>query len=399
MTHTHKKPIIVNESGIAQVTLNHESGMSSDFGNVRFYDETETTELDYTRYTYTSDTEATFFVDCTNESNIWAYYGDSLTYTSAWQPSEAVVPVGSGDGWVKDLNNPIIDLGESGEWDDYSVYGSVPFEFNGTHYLFYAGGRNTTKPKLELSIGVATSSDGINYTKQGIVFDRSNFSGYYGLAPFSIVEVNGTYYLFCTQFKQGSGRIDYVCCYFTTTDFVNWSSPVYPSGLYSQVHAPFVMIDPTDSTKAIMYYSYLGGSNGSDLYTCCEKTNVSDLSDWTVNGTTVLFNNALGYAYPCVSYDSGVYTMYTAKQNSTASFTTHKTTSTTWNSFPLPDATQEIPNGESGEFDSNYQSIPHISGDYLYYSGRDNTYSRYNGVGRCYKGVEAKSTLIGTMEL
>ncbi|MBC8231097.1 carboxypeptidase regulatory-like domain-containing protein [bacterium] len=68
----------------------------------------------------------------------------------------------SADGivWVKYPENPVLDLGASGTWDDYQV-GAPTVLFDGTKYqMWYAGHDDSIR-----RIGYATSADGIAWEK------------------------------------------------------------------------------------------------------------------------------------------------------------------------------------------------------------------------------------------
>ncbi|MGB5848797.1 MAG: hypothetical protein WBH40_09935, partial [Ignavibacteriaceae bacterium] len=69
----------------------------------------------------------------------------------------------SSDGinWTRDtLNNPVLEPGPSGSWDEVTVYQPSVF-FDGTTYNMWFGGHND----INRRIGFATSPDMINWTK------------------------------------------------------------------------------------------------------------------------------------------------------------------------------------------------------------------------------------------
>jgi len=68
-----------------------------------------------------------------------------------------------GISWQKDiLNNPVLDLGSSGEWDDYWVTQPTVVKDGSTYKMWYTGSR---LPIGTERIGYAISPDGINWTK------------------------------------------------------------------------------------------------------------------------------------------------------------------------------------------------------------------------------------------
>ena len=67
--------------------------------------------------------------------------------------------------WVNP-NNPVLNNGQSGEWDSGIAFLANAVFYNDTFYMFYSGGTNVFANPL--SIGLATSTDGLNYTKESL---------------------------------------------------------------------------------------------------------------------------------------------------------------------------------------------------------------------------------------
>ena len=66
----------------------------------------------------------------------------------------------NGRNWTKYANNPILDVGSPGSWDNPRAQcGSIVF-FEDTFYMFYSGGDYFT-----WQIGLATAPDRVNWTK------------------------------------------------------------------------------------------------------------------------------------------------------------------------------------------------------------------------------------------
>jgi len=66
----------------------------------------------------------------------------------------------SDDGlsWTRYANNPVLDVGPPGSWDEYGASPNTIVIDRGMYYMFY----QTRKPS---SLGIATSTDGVNWTK------------------------------------------------------------------------------------------------------------------------------------------------------------------------------------------------------------------------------------------
>jgi len=152
--------------------------------------------------------------------------------------------------WEKYPGNPVLDVGPSGSWDDSFV--TFPFvlgETDGTYKMYYRGGGSGSSTKR---IGVAHSSDGINWTK-----DSSNpivepgppgsWDEAHTTTSFVLKEVEANYKMWYAAWGPGAdhSRIGYA----TSPDGINWTkypdNPVFspdPDGWdYDAVFAPSVL--------------------------------------------------------------------------------------------------------------------------------------------------------------
>ena len=67
--------------------------------------------------------------------------------------------------WQKDtLNNPVLEYGEPGEWDEEGIWFPRVLYLNNLYYMWYGGECNLINGTL-WQLGLATSSDGINWIK------------------------------------------------------------------------------------------------------------------------------------------------------------------------------------------------------------------------------------------
>lgn len=100
-----------------------------------------------------------------NEGNpLW------VMYVTAWQPYRygegriyrATAPTADGP-WTFDAD-PVLERGEEGDWDDEAVWGANVVKTDDGYLMVYGGDskRHRSEPR---AIGVATSDDGINWTK------------------------------------------------------------------------------------------------------------------------------------------------------------------------------------------------------------------------------------------
>jgi len=73
-----------------------------------------------------------------------------------------------GINWIKYAGNPVLKLGEAGSWDSAGVTQPTIVCHDSTYHMWYTGGKEMIPgiPFLNISFpGYATSSDGINWTK------------------------------------------------------------------------------------------------------------------------------------------------------------------------------------------------------------------------------------------
>ena len=97
-------------------------------------------------------------------------------------------------------NNPVLPLGNTGEWDAGSMRDMAMLYANGQYYMFYTGAITNVTPYTP-SIGLATSPDGYTWTKQGKVFDRNTTMGLFdsgGVFSPGIYWENGIFYMYYT---------------------------------------------------------------------------------------------------------------------------------------------------------------------------------------------------------
>lgn len=111
--------------------------------------------------------------------------------------------------WVV-INNSVIKPGVYGSWDSYGVHPGAVIK-DGNIYKMYYAGQSTDNNEAYRKIGLATSYDGINWTKSSEqVTNQINILGY----TTDIVKVNGVYYLY-----YGNSTVIGVA---TSTDGITW---------------------------------------------------------------------------------------------------------------------------------------------------------------------------------
>jgi predicted GH43/DUF377 family glycosyl hydrolase len=166
-----------------------------------------------------------------------------------------------GVSWIKDyIHSPVLDVGNPGEWDDETVtFPSVVF-VNGIYHMWYAGFPNSSV----CDIGHATSPDGLVWTKDpdNPVLEQGpagSWDSYWVDTPFIIFE-NDTFHLW---YSGGSGS-DAQIGYATTTNpngksWTKQSNPVL-SPTSGNWDWPRVECPSIATYNDIFYMFYSGGT-------------------------------------------------------------------------------------------------------------------------------------------
>ena len=73
-------------------------------------------------------------------------------------------------GWKKSPHNPVLSLSPAEAFDSQNIFAPAIAKHEGRYYLFYAGGPSgptTGEEFVNYQLGLATSSDGVNFVKHG----------------------------------------------------------------------------------------------------------------------------------------------------------------------------------------------------------------------------------------
>ncbi|MHC1708037.1 MAG: T9SS type A sorting domain-containing protein [Bacteroidales bacterium] len=182
-----------------------------------------------------------------NEGYKLYYYGDTIQQSSAI--SSAIGMAASPDGihWVKYAGNPIFTKGNTGDWDGTWVESpTLLFDSLNHMYTMWYNGVDTFTWKIQ--IGMATSGDGINWTKypNNPVIATSNWGGYddVWLGTPSVVKRGSTFELWyaatsTNSYNPVTEKFDTVSiCYASSTDGISWiKSPYNP--LFNTFSPPY----------------------------------------------------------------------------------------------------------------------------------------------------------------
>jgi predicted GH43/DUF377 family glycosyl hydrolase len=121
-----------------------------------------------------------------------------------------------GINWNSPFQDPILSPGEPGLWDSHStVAGSIIIE-DGVYKLYYIGWSDNWG---NWDIGLATSTDGLNWNKyaEPVLYGTSGWE--FQVASASVVKYDNTYYLFYTGRNLPHLSIGLA----TSSDGINWT--------------------------------------------------------------------------------------------------------------------------------------------------------------------------------
>jgi hypothetical protein len=284
-------------------------------------------------------------------------------------------------GWQKSADNPILSL-SPGSFDSQNIFAPAIAKHNGTYYLYYAGGPAgplTGQDYINYQLGLATSTDGVNFTKLGQPLlplgTRDNFHATPTLLrnPQGDLHVdgNGTWHMF-----YNGNRADDVE-HATSTDGINWTKDPF-GAIYKNAYAPNIL---KVGNEYRMYYVHKPASGnweirmatGPSIYSLQPAANpvLTQSQSWESSN---LF-------YPYVLQDNGVWTMFYAgywTPGRTAMGTATSTDGVHWTKTPSNPIFTPTP---GSSYDSHYTSSEAIirDGDIyrMYYAGRVDTIHKY----------------------
>jgi len=127
------------------------------------------------------------------------------------------------DASVLNGGSPVFKGGSASSWDRYVLMFDV-VKVNGTYHMFYVGANNTTLDG-SWQIGLATSSDGVTWTRSSSnPILKAGVDSYdkYGLTDPVVFHANGTWHLWYGG-NTNSSSPDIDICYATSSDGDSWS--------------------------------------------------------------------------------------------------------------------------------------------------------------------------------
>ncbi|MFW6327200.1 MAG: hypothetical protein ACOC2F_02720, partial [Bacteroidota bacterium] len=149
----------------------------------------------------------------------WKMWFDALSVDGRWTLGHATSP--DGDTWTN--QGQILEKGIEGEWDSNSLHHPSVIRVGGTYYMFYSGSKSGNPNSVVGDIGLATSLDGINFTKHTsnplLVRGETGAFDHDYLRPTIPVLINGLWYMFYWGF-DGSVHSTGLA---TSKDLITWT--------------------------------------------------------------------------------------------------------------------------------------------------------------------------------
>jgi len=242
--------------------------------------------------------------------------------------------------WQRDTDGPVIELGNSGRFDDRHVFAPCVAQLDGGYLLWYCGSTDTVAERV-FRLGLATSPDGRTFQKRA---DNPVFS--FGDAKHSVLtpalcrSADGRVlredgrlrmWFSATHFAGGTGR--HTLHETTSHDGVSWTAPSTPS--LEHVYAPTILKE-----RDVYRMWYVDVAAEPWIIRAATSRNGRD---WNVHPEPVLSVDQAWERdrlfYPAVLKADGVYLMWygsywSAERNKTALGFAVSSDGITWHKHP-----------------------------------------------------------------
>lgn len=197
---------------------------------------------------------------------------------SNWRILHSTSP--DGETWTK--HGLAYGLGPSGAFDDDDVMApSVLRKGDGSYQMWYTA---ESRSMWGWRIGYATSNDGINWVRYGLVFSKA---GKAVAHPNVHIDDNGVYRMWYSEYDNEHWRIGHA----TSSDGINWNDQgvvldVGPAGSpdAKYIYFPAVVVEPDGSY--IMFYCHFSGA-GNTLDTQWATSPDGMGASWTKQGLSL----------------------------------------------------------------------------------------------------------------
>jgi predicted GH43/DUF377 family glycosyl hydrolase len=196
--------------------------------------------------------------------HMW-YAGQAPGVTDPFHIGHATSP--DGGHWIKDQNNPVLNPGSPGSWDDNWLTGPCVILIDTTYHMWYDGWKNGSSL---IRIGHATSTNGISWQKDSAnpVFNPGTSTNwdYPEVRGANVINDGSQFHMFYT----GGSWFTYDIGYAYSQDGINWTKDTQNNPVLEKGPAPSwddycvgwasVMFNANDDSL-LMWYG--GADNGA----------------------------------------------------------------------------------------------------------------------------------------
>lgn len=228
-------------------------------------------------------------------STYYAYYSGSK--------NDSIFAIGlatSTDGitWTKDAgaDGKIFSPGAAGKWDDYAVSSPLVWKEGATWYMLY-GGEGATGGAY--SIGLATSSDGISWTRYDVdnpvmTVTGAAWDSFFVLPGTNILKEGSTYYFYYWGGTSATSNGNWQIGLATSTDLHTWTksgnNPVVVKGAAGDYDQD--ALEPCVTKIGSTYYMWYQGNAGTGTRSrICLASSATKDADWVKSSLNPVLNN------------------------------------------------------------------------------------------------------------
>jgi len=178
--------------------------------------------------------------------------------------------------FAKHPENPVIELGPSGAWDDTDVEGpgTAFLGEDGRYWIYYHGHDGGG-----FQIGLAYSDDLVTWTKEADNPILSPGADFHGVADATVIKVGDTYHMWYGR-NPGAGENSTIC-HATSSDGVSWTKDSENNPVYEISGANLWPEDVLWTGEEYRLYHYRSDTRNIDLITS------PDGVDWSREGVAL----------------------------------------------------------------------------------------------------------------
>ncbi|HSP88120.1 MAG TPA: hypothetical protein VLN45_08295 [Ignavibacteriaceae bacterium] len=122
-----------------------------------------------------------------------------------------------GIDWTHPHSGPVLFPGSQSNWDSWAVHPGSVIKEDGIYKMYYTGWANTYG---HWQVGLATSTDGINWVKNPSPVLTGNSNNEYQVVATSVIKIENTYYMY---YNAGHYQQSWTINLATSVDGINWT--------------------------------------------------------------------------------------------------------------------------------------------------------------------------------